>query len=135
MANVLKITDNKGTNHIVPLAVKSFWLSFNNRMKPENKVTITEISEAEAADVPFKDPSWVNPVTAQAKLGDLQKLAEDQNAKIEELMKQIAAFQTPAVPFRQEAEPSMDSIEEQTKPFTAPIPSAEEIVAAKKKAK
>lgn len=95
MGKVLKITDTKGTNHIVPMANKSFWLGYNNRSKPNERVKIEVIDESEAAEVPYKDPNWVNPVAAQAQVGDLKKTVEAKDAQIEALMKQLEALQNP----------------------------------------
>lgn len=79
MANVLKITKPDKTIHVVPVANKSFYQTYNRRLPPSKRWKIDEIDESEAKDLPFIDETAVSPLEAVKKVDELT--AENERLK------------------------------------------------------
>ncbi|MEX6689221.1 hypothetical protein QTN47_17055 [Danxiaibacter flavus] len=91
MADVLKITKQDKTVHVLPVSNKAFWLGYNKRMPTDRKVKIEVIDEEEAKGLPFYDKSHVSASDALAKLDILEKEGKQKDELIEKLQAQLAA--------------------------------------------
>jgi hypothetical protein len=85
MSKVLKITKTDKTVHVVPTDNLAFYQAYNNRLPQEQRWKLEEIEEKDAKDLPFIDESFVTPLEAQAKVGDLQKDLDAKEKEIEDL--------------------------------------------------
>lgn len=72
MSKVLKITKADKTIHVAPMANKARLHAFNNRLPANQKWKIEEITEEEAAKLPYRDENYVTGSEAQAKVSELQ---------------------------------------------------------------
>lgn len=95
MAKVLKITKPDKTTHVVPLTNKSFYQAHNNRLPADQKWKLEEIDEEAAGKLSFIDESYVTPVEAVIKVGELEKQMSDKDAEIEALKKKLAELLQP----------------------------------------
>jgi hypothetical protein len=89
MSKVLKITKTDKTVHVVPTDNLAFYQAYNNRLPQEQRWKLEEIEEKDAKDLPFIDESFVTPLEAQAKVGDLQKDIEAKAQAIADREKEI----------------------------------------------
>lgn len=89
MATVLKITKPDRSIHIVPIANKAATLRYNNRLPAELKWKIEEIDEKEADKLPGFDKDYIPMSEAQSKLPQLEKLVDEKDKKIAELLAKL----------------------------------------------
>ncbi len=87
---VLVIRKTDGTIHQVPVENKAKIMSLNNKMPKSDQWSIEEISEEEAAKLPFIDKDYVTGAEAQVKVKDLESEISDKDALIARLEKQLA---------------------------------------------
>lgn len=96
MSKVLIIRKPDATIHQVPMANKAFLKAFNNRLPGGQKWSFEEMSEEEAAKLPFIDPEYVTAGEAVTKLKSLEGTLSEKDKMIAELEARLATLSAPA---------------------------------------
>ncbi len=125
---VLKITKPDKTTHVVPVANKAFYLSYNNRLPGDQKWKIEEVDEESVKDLQFIDETHVTPAEAVVKTKELQTQLNAKDAEIEQLKKLLAEKAGSNAPVVNEPSAPPAS----TPPAatgTAPKPKVEDVIA------
>lgn len=87
MSKHLKITDEKGFNHVVPAGNLAFYLAYNKRQKLANKWKIEELADdVDPLKIPLKDPDFIKP-------SEVLTVMAEKNDEIAALKKQLAELQ------------------------------------------
>lgn len=118
MATVLKITKPDRSIHIVPLANKAATLRYNNRLPAELKWKIEEIDEKEALSLPGFDKDYIPMREAQNKLPQLQRLVDEKDKKIAELLAKLEEHEAKAGTGEFDSDDDETNEEEQIKKST-----------------